>query len=55
MTVNESLIFYFLLLKIAPTITLSFLDVITYTQQVASKDSQVSISEQFVSKISALY
>lgn len=55
MTVKESLILYFLLLKVAPTITLSFLDVITNTQQVVSTDSQVSISEQLVSKMSALY
>lgn len=55
MTVKESLILYFLLLKIAPTITLSFLYVITNTQQVASTDSQVSISEQLVFKMNALY
>lgn len=55
MTVKESLILYFLLLKIATTIALSFLDAITYTQQVVCTDSQVSISDQLVSKTSALH
>lgn len=55
MTVKESLILYFLLLKIATTIALSFLRAITYTRQVASTESKDSISDQLVSKMSALH
>lgn len=51
---GKTLILYFCLLKIATTTALSFLDAITYTQQAAPTDSQVSASDQLVSKTNAL-